>query len=215
MEIFYYVSLTSAKAFLSTKRATSRVHEIGKVSPSCWCLIHRNLHYFCHSGKDTIKHHTIKTVLFAYMAWDQLRNVLGLAISPDSWAISEKKKTRTDQQHYSKPILVSEPDFSQNPGMFTQYISVAFWKRQDLSSIGLTSIFAEQETVISRDTQFCYSNILMKVEVSCWSMLLLKTQMANTDMPERHFYFCSCLQSQDNTGMFPWCSISSKKAFPV
>lgn len=59
-----YVLLTSAKTLLTTKGTTSRVHEIGKIPPSCWCLIHRNLHYFCHSGKHTIKHHMIKIMLF-------------------------------------------------------------------------------------------------------------------------------------------------------
>lgn len=87
-----YVLLTSAKTLLTTKGTTSRVHEIGKIPPSCWCLIHRNLHYFCHSGKHTIKHHIIKIMLF--FTYD-LRNILRLITSPDSWRRSRKIKTKT------------------------------------------------------------------------------------------------------------------------
>lgn len=122
MVIFDYVLLTSAKTFLTTKGTTSRVHEIRKISPSCWCLIHRNLHYFCHSGKHTIKHHMIKTVLFLHMVWGQLRNILGLVTSPDRWARSIKKKSKTKNRStppfWSKLILVSAHNFKQNPGMF-------------------------------------------------------------------------------------------------
>lgn len=124
MESFDYVLLTSAKAFLSTKRATSRVHKIGKISPSCWCLVHRNLHYFCHSGKDTIKHHTIKTWLFLQMAWDKaiLWVLLHLLTAGLEVKIKKKIKTRTYRQHHSKPILISEPDLSQNPGVLIQKV---------------------------------------------------------------------------------------------